>query len=68
MGLSQLGLEWTCVGILRGLNWGLFWNADDAARAVEALNGKNFDDKECLLEERKQGIELILFFQEIGCC
>ena len=23
-----------------------FENADDAARAVEALNGKNFDDKE----------------------
>ena len=26
MSLSQLGLEWTCVGILRGLNWGLFWD------------------------------------------
>ena len=23
--LSQLRLEWTCVGILRGPNWGLFW-------------------------------------------
>ena len=26
MSLSQLGLEWTCVGILRGLNWGLLWD------------------------------------------
>jgi len=24
--LRGKGLEWTCVGILRGLNWGLFWD------------------------------------------
>jgi len=26
MSLSQLGLKWTCVGILRGSNWDLFWD------------------------------------------
>ena len=26
MSLSQFLLEWTCVGILRGLNWDLFWD------------------------------------------
>jgi len=26
MSLLQLGLEWTCVGVLKGSNWDLFWD------------------------------------------
>ncbi|KAK4406674.1 Polyadenylate-binding protein 2 [Sesamum angolense] len=33
-----------------------FENADDAAKAVEALNGKKFDDKECIDDETERTV------------
>ncbi|KAL0283308.1 UNVERIFIED_CONTAM: Polyadenylate-binding protein 8 [Sesamum radiatum] len=43
-----------------------FENADDAAKAVEALNGKKFDDKECIDDDKLK--ELFTEFGTITSC
>ncbi|KAL4273665.1 hypothetical protein GQ457_13G007310 [Hibiscus cannabinus] len=39
-------------GKSKGFGFINFENSDDAAKAVESLNGKKFDDKECITDEK----------------
>jgi len=52
------------------MHFNLFNSLPQCIEMVLCIHAFNYDSSflECLLEERKQGIELILFFQEIGCC
>ncbi|KAE8703130.1 hypothetical protein F3Y22_tig00110474pilonHSYRG00178 [Hibiscus syriacus] len=64
--ITSVVVMWGSDGKCKGFGFINFEIADDAARAVESLNGKKFDDEECITDEKLE--ELFSLYGIITSC